>query len=313
MPYLEPQVILDAKKVDLLTYLREHEPDELIRCSGGYRTRTHDSLKISNGMWMWWSRGIGGRSALDYLIKVKGIDFVEAVKMITGNNQIAPVSAAIDPSHKQLQLPEKSATCDIVIGYLKDRGIDEEIIQDCIDAGLIYESASNHNVIFVGKDKENSPRYAAYRASSQERFMGDCSGSDKQYSFRLVNPDSRSVHVFESAIDALSYATLIKMNDGDYRNESLLSLAGVSLPGRSGEGKIPVSLQKMLDDHRSINRIYLHLDNDTAGRAATESIQKALGSQYKVVDKPPIYGKDINDYLCHKIQNQNTKRRSYER
>ena len=42
------------------------EPNELVRFSGNtYTTRTHDSLKISNGKWMWWSRGIGGNSALD--------------------------------------------------------------------------------------------------------------------------------------------------------------------------------------------------------------------------------------------------------
>ena len=30
-----------------------------------YCTAEHDSLKISNGKWYWWSRGFGGYSALD--------------------------------------------------------------------------------------------------------------------------------------------------------------------------------------------------------------------------------------------------------
>lgn len=72
MPYIAPEVILEVKKMDLLTYLKNYEPYELVHFSGNtYTTRTHDSLKISNGKWMWWSRGIGGRSALDYLVKVK--------------------------------------------------------------------------------------------------------------------------------------------------------------------------------------------------------------------------------------------------
>ena len=55
-----------------MTYLQNYEPRELVHFSGNvYCTRTHDSLKISNGKWYWHSRGIGGRSALDYLIKVK--------------------------------------------------------------------------------------------------------------------------------------------------------------------------------------------------------------------------------------------------
>ena len=83
MPYIAPEVITEAKRMDLLTYLRTYEPNELVRYSGNtYCTREHDSLKISNGKWMWWSRGIGGKSALDYLIKVKGLDFVEAVETI---------------------------------------------------------------------------------------------------------------------------------------------------------------------------------------------------------------------------------------
>ena len=84
MPYIAPEVITEAKRMDLLTYLREYEPGELVKFSSNtYTTRTHDSLKISNGKWMWWSRGIGGKSALDYLIKVRGMDFVGAVQTIT--------------------------------------------------------------------------------------------------------------------------------------------------------------------------------------------------------------------------------------
>ena len=64
--------IKKAREMDLLTYLKYYEPYELKRVSRKvYSTRTHDSLKISNGRWMWWSRGIGGKSALDYLIKSK--------------------------------------------------------------------------------------------------------------------------------------------------------------------------------------------------------------------------------------------------
>ena len=66
--------------MDLLTYLRCCEPEELVRFSGDtYTTKTHDSLKISNGKWCWWSRGIGGTTALDYLIYVQGLSLPDAV------------------------------------------------------------------------------------------------------------------------------------------------------------------------------------------------------------------------------------------
>ena len=72
MPYISPEVVEQARQIDLLTYLQSCEPQELVRISGNnYTTRTHDSLKISNGKWMWWSQRIGGYNALDYLVKVK--------------------------------------------------------------------------------------------------------------------------------------------------------------------------------------------------------------------------------------------------
>ena len=117
MPYIAPEVITEAKRMDLLTYLREYEPGELVKFSSNtYTTRTHDSLKISNGKWMWWSRGIGGKSALDYLIKVRGMDFVQAVQTIMGNGSVSfPTYENIKSYEEQpLLLPEKSPTTDVV-------------------------------------------------------------------------------------------------------------------------------------------------------------------------------------------------------
>ena len=64
MAYYTPEQVAKAKEWDLLTYLRVFEPGELKKCgTNEYCTRTHDSLKISNGKWNWHSRGIGGGRA----------------------------------------------------------------------------------------------------------------------------------------------------------------------------------------------------------------------------------------------------------
>ena len=34
MPYIAPEVITEARRMDLLTYLRAYEPNELVRFSG---------------------------------------------------------------------------------------------------------------------------------------------------------------------------------------------------------------------------------------------------------------------------------------
>ena len=83
MSFVPPEEIAKARQMDLLTYLRNYEPGELVRVANGtYCTREHDSLKISNGKWFWFSRQIGGSSALDYLIHVKGYSLPAAVETI---------------------------------------------------------------------------------------------------------------------------------------------------------------------------------------------------------------------------------------
>ena len=103
MSYIAPEVVQEVKRMDMLTYLRNFEPHELVHFSGNtYTTRTHGSLKISNGKWMWWSRGIGGRTALDYLIKVRGYSFIEAVEIIAGQAAIEPpVSLPIEKQRRK--------------------------------------------------------------------------------------------------------------------------------------------------------------------------------------------------------------------
>ena len=317
MPYIAPEVITEAKRMDLLTYLREYEPNELVKYSNNtYTTRTHDSLKISNGKWMWWSRGIGGKSALDYLIKVRGMDFVEAVQTIMGNSSVrSPIPENTKSYNNQpLLLPERSPTTDVVFEYLFGRGIDYEIINYCLEKELVIESLPYHNVVFIGYDESNKPKYAAYRATNQSRLMGDCTGSKKQFSFRLTNEESREVHLFECAIDLLSYATLAKMEGRDWHKLNLVSLSGVYSPNRETEkSKVPVTLKNLLEKNKNINRIVLHFDNDIAGRKAANALKIKLKDRYEVVDDPPKCGKDVNDFLCIKLGISKKNERSFER
>lgn len=281
--------------------------------SGGtYTTRTHDSLKISNGRWMWWSRGIGGRSALDYLIKVRGIPFVEAVEMLAGRGVVQPPE--LGPAlkmEKKLLLPAPNHSHTRVISYLRSRGIDPELIDFCLETGRIYESRHHHNAVFVGLDGEGKPRYGALRGTGTD-FIGDASGSDKHYSFSLpAEKMSSEVHLFESAIDLLSFATLMKLEGKDWRKTHLLSLAGVYRPSREpGRSKVPAALSRFLNEHSEVRLIVLHLDNDRAGRLAAEAVQTAFQGQdrqYKTMDLPPE-GKDYNDHLCLRLGIRPTQR-----
>ena len=249
MPYIPPEVVARAREMDLLTYLRTYEPQELVHFGGStYCTREHDSLKISNGKWCWFSRGIGGYSALDYLIKVKEMPFTQAVETIMENLSVAPPAFTPPPKtpkEKVLLLPQTN-------------------------------------------------------------------GSDKHYSFGIpAAAASDTLHLFESAVDLLSYGTLQKLDDKGWRSENLLSLAGVYKPrAKIEESSLPAALVRYLAEHSHIRRVVLRLDNDATGRIAAETIKALLPRKYAVtVDiQPPPQGKDYNDCLCMRLGLPITKR-----
>lgn len=317
MLFISQETIRKVRELDLLTYLQNYDHGNLVKISGDtYCTKEHDSLKISNGKWNWFSRGIGGRSALDYLIKVEGMEFIEAVEHITncmGDRTIIRASKNTTPKEKVLVLPKANQNNDNAISYLESRGIDMDIINYCIETDRIYESYPNHNVVMLGFDKYGTARYANLRGIGSD-FKGEASGSDKRFSFSIVSEKSDILHVFESAIDLLSYATMLKMNGQKWDEHHLLSLAGVYRPGKElKDSSFPLALKQFLSEHPEVKKIHLRLDNDYAGRIATEALKHFLSEKYKVKEYPPKRGKDYNDWLCLKLGIPIKTTKPYER
>ena len=310
MGHLTSEQLHQLRQIDALTYLRSFEPDQLVRVSGDtWCTKEHDSLKLSNGKWYWFSRQIGGRSALDYLIKVQNLRFHDAAEILMGHE--LPYVPPIDPpsmafGSRKLKLPELSGTTTLAVRYLIRRGIAPEILDDCVRDGLLLETKKYHNAVFVGFDQEGTARYAALRGTVGS-FKGEASGSDKRFSFLLADrPDATEVHICESAIDALSYATLLhRAKDHDWRETPLLSLGGISGSRKTG---LPLALGHFLEVHGGVKTLVLHLDNDEPGRQAARDILAVAGRRYEVQDRPPTCGKDVNDYLLrlgrHKIKSR---------
>lgn len=316
MPYIPPEIVEKAKEMNVLTYLQNYEPNELVKVGNGtYSTKTHDSIRISNGLWNWFSRGVGGKNAVSYLMKVKNYSFLDAIQTIIGNVSVKqPVIYREEKKEKtEFVLPLKSINSERAKRYLVKRGIDLEIINECINSGLIYESEPNHNVVFLGTDEEKKYKYAFFRGTNDTRFMGESKGSDKAYTFRLLsNNESERVHLFESAIDLLSYATLLKMKNIDWKNENMISLGGVNKPSEEQEvnDKIPIAIIKFLENNSNIKQIYLHFDNDEIGEKASKALMEKLSNKYEVIDNRPPVGKDCNDYLKYVLDFQNINRQA---
>jgi len=298
--YVTREQIEQAKQMDLLTYLQSYEPGELVRINANaYTTRAHDSLKISNGKWCWWSRGIGGRSALDYLIKVRGMEFVEAVQHLCGCAGYAPsppVYTTKPPVKTPFVLPKPYDNNERVLRYLTERGIEMEILEYCVETGRLYED-ERHNCVFVGFDKNGKAEYAMLRSSSPTSvFLRETDGSDKRYAFALpFYQGLDTVYLFECAIDLLSFASLRK---DEWRQLNYLSLSGVYRPRKTlSETPLPAALAQHLHDHPEIRHVVLCLDNDEAGRLAAQTICELLPEHYTTELLLPEKGKDYNRQL----------------
>jgi len=274
-----------AKAVPILDYLLSHEPNNVRRIGSAYYLKDHDSLEISNGLWNWHSHGIGGRNVVDYLIKVRGYSFVDAVRRLAGDDiqepYIAP-KARPPTERKPFALPPRNKDNDRAIAYLQGRGIDKQVILDCIRHGSVYESARWHNAVFVGRDDSGKARYASLRGTMGD-FKRDADGSDKRFGFVLppTSGDSDTAAVFESPVDSLSHQTLCPEFDG-WR----LSLGCTAL----------AALTNFLERHGEVNSVVVCTDNDKAGNLAAAKIAALPGITVSR-SIPPAGNKDWNDAL----------------
>ena len=302
--YGVPQEEIDAaSKVNLFDYLITTEPDAIKRASRTeYLLKEHDSLKIdiATGNWKRYSTGQKG-NAIDFLKEFRGMSFKEAVKTLIGEEITAEMKKAVKPKIRSepkdsFKLIQGNKNQDRVMAYLQMRGIDKEIIKNCINNLLLYESEKFHSVVFLGWDNDengrNEPKFSSVRAT-KGNFKQDIAGSDKSYSWNMppLNAENKDVLiVFESPIDAMAHASVEKVNP-DSIDGHRLSLGGV-------ESK---ALKSFLKRHPSIKQIDFCLDNDEAGKkAVNRMIEEIKGNSelnhLKLKTHLPPSGKDWGEH-----------------
>jgi hypothetical protein len=294
-----PEQIARAKEVNILDYVLSHEPNNVKRIGNTHYLKDHDSFRISNGLWKWESHGIGGKNVIDYLIKVRGYEFVDAVRHLAGEDYSAtiprsPPNSKPPPERKVFSMPPRNRDNERVIAYLQSRGIDRDVIHDCINRGALYESPTWHNCCFVGRDEHGKAKFAALRGTLGN-FKRDADGSDKRFGFCLPpkNLPCNTLIVFESPIDLLSFDTLCKLGFIEPVNGWRLALGGTSM----------VALTQFIESRMFSNPIancVVCTDRDTAGDLAYSEISEKIN--IKVSRLIPV-GKDWNETL-QKIRNE---------
>ena len=289
-----------ADDTDLYVFL-SGRGEQFKRCGKEYRWLRHDSVMINKNEWYHFSQNKGGH-AIDFMKEFYGLSFAEAVKELLGEEGAGETNrrTAKEDAGRQkvcpiplpgLELPERNESCEIARRYLiEQRKLSEQLVDQMIAKGDIYESKNYHNVVFVGRDKEQNPRYTAMRGTDENRYRGEARGSEKAYGFGHIGTDEK-LFVFESPIDLLSYITAVPE---EWEKHSYISLGGLS----------EKAMKRMYTEYPHIHSIYLCLDNDEPGNERCRQFVSLIPEKLSVYRLEPVK-KDWNECLVAEVSIEN--------
>ena len=274
-----------AASVDLESFL-QGRGEKLITSGKDKRLASDNSITIRGSRWYDHSTQQGG-NAISFVRTFYSQSYPEAMRTLLGDDLSyePPAPKAPVPS-KPFALPPANSEMRRVYAYLiKQRHIERGVISHFADKGLLYEDEQYHNAVFVGTDENGTARHAHKRSTNsyKEAFRQNVEGSDPQYSFHHIGTDG-SLYVFEAPIDMLSYIT---MYYEDWQEASYVACCGTSIQ--------PVL--KMLERMPQADTIFLCLDNDAAGQAASERMAQELTARGLHTDRITPQLKDWNDDL----------------
>ncbi len=290
-----------AKSVDL-TAVAENLGYTVKRIGNYHTLKEIDSIRIYNRRsWFRWSRkydrGENGGSQIDFLRVFAGMEVKEAVFWLLDfagyrkSGEWKPqelVSKKEAEARKHFVLPLPATDNHYLYQYLvHERKLSQEVVDEFVRKGLIYEERRYHNIVFKGNDKSGKTQFASRRGvfdRDGHGFKCDVAGNDKNFGFNVWNEESTELEVFEAAIDLMSYADIYN----DFHSNKL-ALGMLS----------DAPLVTFLQEHPQIIILKFCLDNDEPGRKATEQLmQKYYELGYEVEDCPPPKNyKDYNGWL----------------
>lgn len=293
-----------ANSINIIDYARNHGYDVRQVTPHSFKIPGYGGLYIhSNGLrWNRFSAGAGG-GAIQFVMHMENKTWVEAVKELLGlppewQDHVVYWVPHKEPEKKDFVLPQKNDTYSHMFAYLiRTRKIDRRLVYELMKQDKIYENKFYNSCVFVGHDKKGEAKYASIRGtSSLLKYRKDVAGSDRSYPFSVdvkageVLSDSafesKSLFVFESPIDLMSYLSLLKLRKIKELEAHCISLGGVC----------DLALERFLNEHPNVTEITLGLDNDEAGRFACEQIRQKYGDEYSIRRHLPE-NKDFNEDL----------------
>lgn len=242
MAHLEEDIIERAKNTDMIALLESEEGFSFKSTYGEreFKCIEHNSLVVNGNRrrWYWNSRQVGGNNAIDYLVKIRGMNFRDAVLHLVGDREqtaYTPIRKAVTENvsvskpvrfvlPEQAHFPDGRRNYSNIIAYLnKGRGIDMNIINTLIASGQIYQGVQYNGLHIVGYNDE---RMAFYRFNDNRNWV------DYRLQTLRASPTATDTYQAEAVSSKYVDNILLKDNTKIFKNNLVVST------GKNAQGEI---------------------------------------------------------------------------
>lgn len=242
MAHLEEDIIERAKNTDMIALLESEEGFSFKSTYGEreFKCIEHNSLVVNGNRrrWYWNSRQVGGNNAIDYLVKIRGMNFRDAVLHLVGDREqtaYTPIRKAVTENvsvskpvrfvlPEQAHFPDGRRNYSNIIAYLnKGRGIDMNIINALIASGQIYQGVQYNGLHIVGYNDEGMAFY---------RFNDNRNWVDYRLQTLRASPTATDTYQTEAVSSKYVDKILLKDNTKIFKNNLVVST------GKNAQGEI---------------------------------------------------------------------------
>jgi hypothetical protein len=247
-----------------------------------FRSDHNASFKVDYNKNVWCDFGTNeGGSMIDLVMKMNNCSFHEATSRLERKYADVQISSHADNSFSFHGDNSSTIIQNIIpirhpklADWVKERKIDLALAN--MYCQEIHYRNRDKDYFSIGFRNEKG----GYELSSPPSFKSCISPKD----ITTIRNDKDSCLVFEGFWDFLSYLTIQKIEKSRHNIAILNSVANA---------------QKAMNFLKTHKEIYTYLDNDDAGRTATQTIKSTCSS---VNDRSERYAgfKDLNDYLRQK-------------
>lgn len=242
MAHLEEDIIERAKNTDMIALLESEEGFSFKSTYGEreFKCIEHNSLVVNGNRrrWYWNSRQVSGNNAIDYLVKIRGMNFRDAVLHLVGDREqtaYTPIRKAVTENvsvskpvrfvlPEQAHFPDGRRNYSNIIAYLnKGRGIDMNIINTLIASGQIYQGVQYNGLHIVGYNDEGMAFY---------RFNDNRNWVDYRLQTLRASPTATDTYQAEAVSSKYVDNILLKDNTKIFKNNLVVST------GKNAQGEI---------------------------------------------------------------------------